>query len=439
MPQKRNGSGGMQNYVPAGNGDASGEYGDNATGSNKHFQSFKKPDENNIGTQITGQPNEINAKAKYNGKGKEKLSKTLSSRLSGKNGKITPNGKKLLEQISNADDELSGVISDMYDNNPQLKLKVGANLNSRYRETTFYSFYSGRWKEYEVALGNESFNETNNYAKGGVFFHESGHALDNSYIDETNHKSCWSFYYKSKEFNKTLSEMVLEELKPYQDKEKYNELKTIANNYGNEEWLKYEKGYNDLKEKAKYYNQTIMSDPQVVEYSKQISQLGDELVKLKKQLREQIDDDYSVEKTKPITDKITEKRNELIEVSRKTSDYQNELYEKKFPQLKEERKRLDELIDLKYKLRDEAESKKQIAWGELSDLVESVTGQSLTGMGHLARDGNYWDAKGYNRGQEAFAEIMSAKATNPESLKNMQKYIPKSLKIFDEIMGEIKK
>lgn len=31
MPQKPNKAGQMQNYVPAGNGDASGEYGDNAT------------------------------------------------------------------------------------------------------------------------------------------------------------------------------------------------------------------------------------------------------------------------------------------------------------------------------------------------------------------------------------------------------------------------
>lgn len=43
MPKKLNSAGQMQNYVPAGNGDASGEYGDNATGSNKHFATFKKP------------------------------------------------------------------------------------------------------------------------------------------------------------------------------------------------------------------------------------------------------------------------------------------------------------------------------------------------------------------------------------------------------------
>ena len=46
MPTKLGkGGAGQQNYVPKGNGDASGEYGNNATGSNKHFTSFKKPRE----------------------------------------------------------------------------------------------------------------------------------------------------------------------------------------------------------------------------------------------------------------------------------------------------------------------------------------------------------------------------------------------------------
>lgn len=43
MPTKLNRAGKQQNYVPAGNGDASGEYG-NHTGSNKHFKTFKKQD-----------------------------------------------------------------------------------------------------------------------------------------------------------------------------------------------------------------------------------------------------------------------------------------------------------------------------------------------------------------------------------------------------------
>lgn len=45
MPTKRNRAGKQQNYIEAGHGDASGEYGDNATGSNKHFQAFQKPKE----------------------------------------------------------------------------------------------------------------------------------------------------------------------------------------------------------------------------------------------------------------------------------------------------------------------------------------------------------------------------------------------------------
>ena len=42
MPKKINSHGNMQEYIPAGNGDASGEYG-NSDGSNKHFTNFKQP------------------------------------------------------------------------------------------------------------------------------------------------------------------------------------------------------------------------------------------------------------------------------------------------------------------------------------------------------------------------------------------------------------
>ena len=45
MPTKPNKAGQQQPYVPQGNGDASGEYADNNSGSNKHFTNFKKLDE----------------------------------------------------------------------------------------------------------------------------------------------------------------------------------------------------------------------------------------------------------------------------------------------------------------------------------------------------------------------------------------------------------
>ena len=43
MPTKLNRAGQQQNYVPQGNGNASGEYADSASGSNKHFTNFSKP------------------------------------------------------------------------------------------------------------------------------------------------------------------------------------------------------------------------------------------------------------------------------------------------------------------------------------------------------------------------------------------------------------
>ena len=45
MPTKANRSGKQQPYVPSGNGDASGEYANTETGSNKNFVNFSKPKE----------------------------------------------------------------------------------------------------------------------------------------------------------------------------------------------------------------------------------------------------------------------------------------------------------------------------------------------------------------------------------------------------------
>ena len=241
MPTKLNSAGKQQNYVPAGNGDASGEYGDNASGSNKHFQSFKKP----MGVQIKGEVEPIKASAKYNGNGKNHLNQQLKNKF----GKKTPNLKRLLNDISGADDELSGVIGDLYKNNPQLELKLGKNLNSKYQEATTYNYYTGEYKKtYTVSVGSGLFDDDKNYSKGGVFFHESGHALDHSYIDETGNKSIWSYNYKSKEFGKSLSEMVQEELNQFKDDTKFKELKQSIEQEFQDEWAqKYESEYKDYQ------------------------------------------------------------------------------------------------------------------------------------------------------------------------------------------------
>ena len=63
MPKKPNSSGELQEYVPAGNGDASGEYGD-ADGNNRHFTSWKNPhtEESGIAVVTGEKPAEVETK-----------------------------------------------------------------------------------------------------------------------------------------------------------------------------------------------------------------------------------------------------------------------------------------------------------------------------------------------------------------------------------------
>ena len=108
MPTKPNHSGQQQEYVPAGNGDASGEYADNATGSNVHFKSFKKPEnDTSKGTQSkTKLPKENKDK-------KEKKDQPQKPHIQDAEKKI----KSILSEdmeitLDGFDEETCGVLSD---------------------------------------------------------------------------------------------------------------------------------------------------------------------------------------------------------------------------------------------------------------------------------------------------------------------------------------
>ena len=102
MPKKPNGSGGMQEYIPAGNGDASGEYG-NSKGENKHFSSFKK------GSSAKG----TSTKTDKSQKGKTKKTQSVQRDSKGrvqsiKNGKesiIYPENRDKFLKDYNLDDD----------------------------------------------------------------------------------------------------------------------------------------------------------------------------------------------------------------------------------------------------------------------------------------------------------------------------------------------
>lgn len=79
-----------------------------------------------------------------------------------------------------------------------------------------------------------------------------------------------------------------------------------------------------------------------------------------------------------------------------------------------------------------------MAYGDLSDMLEGATGGKIScGVGHGK---SYWSkVMGVDRAlaTEAFAEMTSATAENAESLAVIKKYLPKSYKMYNDMLKDI--
>lgn len=159
MPTKRNRAGEQQNYVEAGHGDASGEYGDNATGSNKHIQftEFKKPD----------------------GDGKTTKEPNIA---------VTPNNDKTVETTKNFEEYVDknfkeefgqGLKTSFNAGNDYQKEKLGYFTSKgivKINETKGNSYYDG-----SVTLNQKQISQKKgSFSKevGDTLYHEFGHAYD---------------------------------------------------------------------------------------------------------------------------------------------------------------------------------------------------------------------------------------------------------------------
>ena len=84
----------------------------------------------------------------------------------------------------------------------------------------------------------------------------------------------------------------------------------------------------------------------------------------------------------------------------------------------------------------------KIAISDLSDILEGATGEKIQcGFGHGAK---YWKDRTYNGlpdglATEAFAEMIDSTFANPESLEMIQKYLPKSYSVFQEMIESLLK
>ena len=89
--------------------------------------------------------------------------------------------------------------------------------------------------------------------------------------------------------------------------------------------------------------------------------------------------------------------------------------------------------DAYIKVSEELRSLPYMGCGDVSDMFGGATKNKARGwFGH--RD-SYWEYTSV--GTEAFAEMMSATISNPESLKNIKKYFPKSYEIFEEMLRSV--
>lgn len=434
---KRNRAGQQQPYVPSGHGDESGEYRDNA------YNVVE------IGPQIQGKEPAIEDKSDtkepttpqapikqqdsnesfYKGNGRNVLNDALSKRL-----RKSPNSTILMESIANADDELSGVIGTFYDENPQVALKLGKNLSSAYKVKTWQT-----WEEYhstyEVAIGQGVFYGSDSYSKGGVFFHESSHALDSSFINSTGHMDDWSYAYTSEKYGMTLSQKIQQEIsshsseyKQIKEQIKQEKLDIRTKIFTPEMAQEREQLNASVKEARRAFDNDATLNELISErrhYLDKLTEMYPEIMNMKRrgdldQLREYINEYESNRKT-------------VVEIGNKIESYKNEFYQKNYPEFEKINARLLELNDIDRKAYDKSISEIHIKYGDLSDMFDASGPGELCGMGHSS---NYWNQR--HIGNEAFAEISSAKATNPASYNLLKKFIPESLEIYDEIIQKIK-
>lgn len=191
MPTKPNRAGEQQNYVPPGNGDASGEYGDNATGSNIHYQT-KGEEKKPIKVDIKQEPPK-------NDKPKDIIkSKQDNFEYAKKNSTFKGKTLDTLNEIINkADDECVDLLNKAYSKR-KYTFSHGNGI--------YYSFY-GKLK----CEKNDFIENGRGYGKvGSVWFHENGHLLDNSYSDSGREWASTSF---KDEKGNTLYDYLQEELK----------------------------------------------------------------------------------------------------------------------------------------------------------------------------------------------------------------------------------
>jgi len=405
MPTKPNRAGQQQNYVPAGNGDASGEYGDNATGSNKHFTNFKKPDEKEI--------EEI--KSFYNADNYNEAVNSINSFIKESDENRRKEGKNYV--VDNPYAKIESLHNSVVVKHKESVIKM-ANAYKKQAESgkpyfiindAFYShgscYYGGEKKG--IVVTPNTFDSLVNTGWGTTWFHENGHLLDNTFIDKDGNRTNYSMAYVSKKYGKTLQDVLNEEFEKYFTKERKQEI--IDKIEGIKKMVYDAYGYN--------------------------------LEEMERQKRELLD------QIKPYKQKLKEVYAELERRYKNNEfDYWGYLYYKDKAKQNYWAATVDATNKINSLISTQTKKKIEEAVGsEVYKQCSTITDMySSLGKGRLHpeyggyHDKKYWKSEPSKRVKEFFAEAFSGYTLNNNHYEELKNAFPQSIEIFEEIYKEIK-
>ena len=254
-------------------------------------------------------------------------------------------------------------------------------------------------------------DEDSPYSKYGTFYHESWHGIDYNYGDFQDELD---YFEESQKMD--LKDKIYWNTHHKERQEKYRK-KSLSSDY--------------VLSTGQTFHQTLVDEYKeifdketMISLAKEIKQEKEEIFKNKY--------GKTIDEVKAEYNRVTDKASSIY----RTQSYEEYKQYINSDEYKEPRKIINKTYDTYHF------PQQHVKYGDLSDIVSGATNDmiSLTGMGH---DSKYWKSSKYARGEEAFAEFASAKATNPESYELMKKYLPKTVAAFEEIFtglnkGEIK-
>lgn len=382
MPTKLNRAGEQQNYVPKGHGEASGEYGDNETGSNIHikFEKFAKPNKDlRVDIKQGDGSKEIKADKKSE-KEDIKVVRDKAIEYVSNHSTFTKKQKEVLQELmNNADEDCIRLLNEAY-SDKEYEFKIGSGGFS----------YGGILKVDKV-----DFDEQGGLGRQGeVWFHENGHLFDYS----KNKDGKWLSTIAKDENGNTLHDLIKEELN---EKIKNNELSY--------------KIFNEEVDKLaeKYFNESEKPNVNIEEtYNKY------------KEYKDKYNKQYEEIRSEWLKDNLT------FEIyHQKDNDLRQEL-EGKYKEVIENYKKLE---NLKSNSKKKARNELLLKYSAISDAYAAVAKISYgLGIGHSYR---YYHSRPENLEIEFFANCFSTKAGGDKaSIETIKKYAPKSYDMFEKIL-----